>query len=46
MKKLMALVLVVLTLAAFAGTASAKVRGEFVDMYQSPGNGHSYGHYK
>ncbi|HYF95483.1 MAG TPA: hypothetical protein VD969_25000 [Symbiobacteriaceae bacterium] len=44
MKKLVALVLVALTLAAFAGTASAKARGEIVWEYAR--QGHGYGHYK
>ncbi|HWI51456.1 MAG TPA: hypothetical protein VNT01_04865 [Symbiobacteriaceae bacterium] len=42
MKKLVALILVALTVAAFAGTASAKARGEFIWEY-SNGQGHGYG---
>ena len=45
MKKLVVLVLVALTLAAFAGTASAKARGEIVWEY-NVGVGHAYGHLK
>lgn len=39
MKKLVALILVALTVAAFAGTASAKARGEIVWEYS---NGHAH----
>lgn len=35
MKKLVALILVALTLAAFAGTASAKARGELIWEYSN-----------
>lgn len=41
MKRLVALVLVVLAVAAFAGTASAKVRGEYI--WGKPGQAPAYG---
>lgn len=41
MKKLVALILVALTVAAFAGTASAKARGG--DIILEISNGHAHG---
>jgi ABC-type glycerol-3-phosphate transport system substrate-binding protein len=43
-KKLVALLLVVVAVAAFAGTASAKARGDIIWLYSAPG--HAYGIYK
>lgn len=45
MKKLVALILVALTLAAFAGTASAGARNGGI-VWEYNGNGNAYGHYK
>lgn len=43
-KKLVALLLVVVAVAAFAGTASAKARGDIIWEFAAPG--HAYGHSK